>query len=45
MKFLVGRIIVVTHGFLKKTPRIPEREIARAHTCMDEFLRLNPEAQ
>lgn len=37
--FYAGKTIIVTHGFLKKTPRTPPEEIARAERCMDDWLR------
>ena len=36
--FFSGKNIVITHGFLKKTDRLPEGEIDRAQRCMDEYL-------
>ncbi|MBA7510471.1 hypothetical protein ES705_02456 [subsurface metagenome] len=37
--FFLGKIIVITHGFLKKTDKIPEREIERAERIRHDFLR------
>jgi len=36
--FFFGRIIVMTHGFLKKSDKVPAGEINRAQKCMDNFL-------
>lgn len=36
--FFLGKIIVITHGFLKKTDKIPEREIERAERIRHDFL-------
>ena len=36
--FFAGKKIIVTHGFIKKTPRVPEEEIARAIRHMNDFL-------
>ncbi|NCO24100.1 MAG: hypothetical protein COZ07_08255 [Candidatus Infernicultor aquiphilus] len=30
--------MIITHGFLKKTDRIPEGEIERAERIMQDFL-------
>ena len=35
--FFAGKMIVITHGFLKKTDRIPEEEIERAVRFMNDF--------
>lgn len=35
--FFAGRVIVITHGFLKKTSRVPEEEIGRAERRMRDF--------
>ncbi|MFC1644033.1 type II toxin-antitoxin system RelE/ParE family toxin [Candidatus Omnitrophota bacterium] len=37
--FFVGKKIVITHGFLKKTKRIPPREIKRAESFRADFIR------
>ena len=39
--FFAGRTIVITHGFLKKTPRTPPAEIDRAERYMADWLRRN----
>ena len=36
--FFFGKRIIITHGFLKKTDRIPEGEIERAERIMQDFL-------
>ena len=37
--FYVGSsVIVVTHGFRKKTAKVPEAEIERAIDCREEYL-------
>ena len=36
--FFFGERIIITHGFLKKTDRIPEGEIERADRIMQDFL-------
>lgn len=35
--FFAGKMIVMTHGFVKKTDRIPEEEIERAIRLMNDF--------
>jgi phage-related protein len=35
--FYHGRVIVVTHGFLKKTNAVPEDEIRRAESHMNNY--------
>lgn len=35
--FFAGKMIVMTHGFVKKTDRIPEEEIERAARFMNDF--------
>ncbi len=32
-----GKIIICTHGFIKKTPRTPTREISHAKTLMKNY--------
>jgi len=39
--FFFGKRIIITHGFLKKTDRIPEGEIERAERIMQDFLERN----
>jgi len=39
--FFFGRRIIITHGFLKKTQKIPFGEIQRADRCMKRFIMLN----
>ena len=36
--FFYGKIIVVTHGFVKKTDAVPVNEIELAESYMDEFI-------
>jgi phage-related protein len=36
--FFLGKRIVITHGFLKKTRKIPVEEIERAERYMQDFL-------
>ena len=36
--FFLGRKIVITHGFVKKTDKLSEREIERAERIMSDFL-------
>lgn len=36
--FFFSKRIIITHGFLKKTDKIPEREIERAQRMMQHFL-------
>ncbi len=37
--FFLGKRIVLTHGFVKKTKRIPVREVERAERAMGDFLK------
>jgi len=39
--FFFGKHIIITHGFLKKTQKIPFEEIQRADRCIKRFLILN----
>lgn len=39
--FFFGKAIIITHGFLKKTQRVPEEEIERAERYMRDFLERN----
>ena len=39
--FFAGAIIVITHGFLKKTNKIPLREIKKAKHIMTDWHRRN----
>lgn len=39
--FFFGGRIIITHGFLKKTDKIPEGEIERAERIMQDFLQRN----
>ncbi len=41
LHFYAGKTIVMTHGFLKKTPRTPPAEIERAERHMNDWLRRN----
>ena len=36
--FFFGKIIVLTHGFPKKTDKVPPLEIKRAENYMNDFL-------
>ena len=36
--FFAGKKIIITHGFIKKTDRVPEEEIVRAIRYMNDFL-------
>jgi phage-related protein len=36
--FFMGKRIIITHGFVKKTDEVPEAEITRAQRCMEDFL-------
>jgi len=38
LHFYAGKTIVMTHGFLKKTPRTPPAEIERAERYMNDWL-------
>lgn len=39
LHFYAGKTIIMTHGFLKKTPRTPPSEIERAERYMRDWLR------
>jgi phage-related protein len=39
--FFYGKRIIVTHGFMKKTDKVPNSEIERAERLMNEFLERN----
>lgn len=41
LHFYAGKTIVMTHGFLKKTPRTPPSEIERAERYMGDWIRRN----
>src|SRR3990172_2321455 len=34
-----GSVLVLTHGFMKKTQKTPAKEIERAETCKGDYLR------
>lgn len=36
--FFHGKLIVITHGFIKKTSRVPTEEIERANRMMQNFI-------
>ncbi len=36
--FFLGKKIIITHGFLKKTDKIPEVEIERSERMMQDYL-------
>lgn len=35
--FVKGNICIITHGFTKKTPKTPKRELATAHRIMKQY--------
>lgn len=37
--FCVGRKIIITHGFVKKTQKTPQSEITRALMCRRDYFR------
>ena len=37
--FFLGKKIIMTHGFVKKSDKVPEEEIVRAIRMMDDFVR------
>jgi len=37
--FFFGKKIIITHGFSKKTDRVPEGEIERAERIMQDFIK------
>lgn len=39
--FFWNRIVVITHGFLKKTRAVPEGEITSAEQAMNDWLKRN----
>lgn len=39
--FFDGRKIILTHGFIKKTEKVPENEIERAENMMREYFHEN----
>lgn len=41
--FFIGKRIVMTHGFVKKTQKTPPGEIKRAKSYMNDFLRQETE--
>ena len=41
--FFVGKRIVMTHGFVKKTQKTPSSEIERAKSYMNDFFRQEAE--
>lgn len=40
--FFSGRTVVITHGFLKKSDKVPGNEIERALRCMDDWRARRP---
>lgn len=36
--FVVGRKIILTNGFIKKTQKTPKNEIEKAKRCRDDYL-------
>lgn len=41
MYFFKGKKIIITHGFMKKTNRLPVNEIEHAKYLMNEFIKRN----
>ena len=39
--FFCGKRIIITHGFIKKTDKIPVEDIETAERIMEVFMRLN----
>jgi phage-related protein len=39
-----GRRFILLHGFQKKTQKTPEKELARAKKCLEDFLERNTES-
>ncbi|MGB2599240.1 MAG: type II toxin-antitoxin system RelE/ParE family toxin [Candidatus Omnitrophota bacterium] len=39
--FFNGKNIIITHGFIKKTDKIPHNEIKRAERSMKDFIKKN----
>ena len=39
--FFFGKRVIITHGFMKKTEKVPVGEIERAERLMNEFLKRN----
>jgi len=39
--FFFGKRVIVTHGFIKKTDKVPAREIEKAERYMKDFLQRN----
>ena len=37
--FFVNKVIIMTHGFLKKTDAVPKGEITRAEQAMEDWIR------
>jgi phage-related protein len=37
--FAAANVLVLTHGFAKKSDRVPRREIDRAEACRRDYLR------
>ncbi len=35
--FFYGKYIIITHGFIKKTDRVPENELRKAQNMMRDF--------
>mgnify|MGYP003314438092 FL=1 len=40
--FIVGKKIIITHGFRKKTQKTPPEEIQKAKKYREDYLRRNP---
>ncbi|MCG8429849.1 MAG: type II toxin-antitoxin system RelE/ParE family toxin [Candidatus Omnitrophica bacterium] len=43
--FFLGKYIIITHGFIKKTDKIPEGEIIKAEELMKDFLKRHKEGE
>ena len=40
--FIIGKKIIITHGFRKKTQKTPPEEIQKAKNYREDYLRRNP---
>ena len=41
--FIIGKKIIITHGFRKKTQKTPPEEIAKAKNCREDYKKRHPE--
>ena len=41
--FIIGKKIIITHGFSKKTQKTPPEEIAKAKNYREDYKKRNPE--